>query len=300
MKNILVMGGTSFAGKALVRELLRQDYHVTVATRGQAKVAFEGSVEWVQFERTDLDSMMTAFSGKAYDVVFDQIGYCADDVADACEVFAGKIGHYVFTSSIAAYTTIHTGGMVETDLDLEVSWGPGRHSTGEVGYGEGKLQAEAYLAQMAPFPFAAARIPIVLGADDPLNRLGWLVGRILDGAPIVIQPGCGVLGYIGTAEKGRFLTWLGLSGQEGAYNASSEPWLDPLEFTRLTGESLGVEPIVRTEGDDPDRMNWINQFDLTMDVSKARQAGFEFAGFDQWFPNVVKETAARYTVSKEA
>ena len=76
MKNILVMGGTSFAGKALVRELLRQDFHVTVATRGQAKVAFEGSVEWVQFERTDLDSMVTAFSGKAYDVVFDQIGYC--------------------------------------------------------------------------------------------------------------------------------------------------------------------------------------------------------------------------------
>ena len=91
----------------------------------------------------------------------------------------------------------------------------------------------------------------------------------------------------------------GFVTQEGAYNASSEPWLDPLEFTRLTGESLGVEPIVRTEGDDPDRMNWINQFDLTMDVSKARQAGFEFAEFDQWFPNVVKETAARYTVSKE-
>ena len=62
MKNVLVMGGTSFAGKSLVRELLRQDCQVTVATRGQAKVAFGGSVEWVRFERTDLDSMATAFS----------------------------------------------------------------------------------------------------------------------------------------------------------------------------------------------------------------------------------------------
>ena len=46
-------------------------------------------------------------------------------------------------------------------------------------------------------------------------------------------------------------------------------------------------------------MNWINSFDLTLDVSKARHAGFEFAEFDQWFPSVVKEAAALHTVSKE-
>ena len=299
MKNILVMGGTSFAGKSLVRELLRQDCQVTVATRGHAKVAFEGPVQWVRFERTDLDSMVAAFSGKAYDVVFDQIGYCADDVADACKVFAGKIGHYVFTSSIAAYAGLDKRGIVETDLDLQVGWAPGRHSTGDIGYSEGKVQAEAYLVQKAPFPFAAARMPIVLGTDDPLNRLGWLVGRILDGIPIVIPPESGEQGYIGTAEKGRFLSWLGLSGQQGAYNASLEPWIDPVEFARLTGEIFGAEPIVPTEGPEVDRMEWANPFDFTMDVSKARLAGFEFTAFDQWYPVVVKETATLHAMSKE-
>jgi hypothetical protein len=32
---------------------------------------------------------------------------------------------------------------------------------------------------------------------------------------------------------------------------------------------------------------------MTVDVSKAKREGFEFMPFDQWFPEVVKETAQR-------
>ena len=49
-----------------------------------------------------------------------------------------------------------------------------------------------------------------------------------------------------------------------------------------------------TEGSADDRPDYASPGDKSMDVSKARQDGFEFTAFDQWFPRVVKETAKLY------
>ena len=128
MRNVLVMGGTTFFGKRLVHYLLKDGYRVTVATRGQTKDAFGEQIERIRFDRTNLTSMKQAFEDEEYDIVFDQIGFCADDMADACEVFSGKIGRYVFTSSIIVYYSSPGLGKVETDFDpLEVSYRKGRY-----------------------------------------------------------------------------------------------------------------------------------------------------------------------------
>ena len=299
MKRILVMGGTRFAGIRLVNQLLREGCNVTIATRGMANDLFEDSIDRIIFDRTDVKSMRRVFAGKRYDVVFDQIGYCADDLAAACEVFSGTIGHYVFTSSNAVYRDARKRGIIEADFDpLQVECSLGKQP-GDVGYSTGKQQAESYLARNAPFPYAAARIPIVMAADDPIQRMGFLVGRILDGKPLVIPPSCGLLNYINPEEKGRFLTWLGLSGCTGPYNAGSERWIDPVELTQLTGNILGIEPIIVTAGPDCDRVRFAYPYDMTVDVSKAKRDGFEFTSFDLWFPTVVKDTAQVYLRSAQ-
>ena len=294
MKNVLLMGGTNFAGKYLIRHLLNQNCHVTIATRGQAEDSFGAAIHRIKFDRTNLDSMQNAFADKQYDVVFDQIGYCAASLADACRVFAGRTSKYVFTSSNAVYHDMNKRGIVETDLDpLQVEYRPGRYPD-EVNYHAGKQQAEAYLANNAPFPFASARIPIVLGVEDPLKRVDFLVRRILEHQPILISPDCGLVSFIEVDDVGRFLAWLGLSGVTGVYNGGSERCIDPLEMTNFMGRILGVEPITVTEGSADDRPDYASPGDKSMDVSKARQDGFEFTAFDQWFPRVVKETAKLY------
>ena len=291
MQNVLVMGGTTFFGKRLVDHLLKDGCKVTVATRGQTKDDFGEQIQRIRFDRHDLASMKQAFEGKEYEIVFDQIGYCADDMADVCEVFSGKIGHYVFTSSIVVYYSSPGLGKVETDFDpLKVRCTKGKYPE-EIDYRQGKEQAEAYLAQNALFPFAAARIPGVIGPDDPTKSMNFLVNRILDRKPIVIPADSGPKNHVEWDDAGRFLAWLGKTSRTGAYNAGSEHWIKVVEMTRLAGEILGVKAIIVDHGPDCDRTQYADKPDVTVDVSKAKREGFEFTPFDQWFPKVVKETA---------
>lgn len=291
MKTALVMGGTTFCGKCLVRHLGAEGYDVTVATRGQTKDSLGDGITRVRFERTNLASMEEAFAGKRYDIVFDQIGYCADDMADACKVFAGKIGHYVFTSSIIVYCDKPDLGKVEGDFDpATVSCSRGRYPD-EIDYMEGKMEAEAYLAENATFGFAAARLPMVMGLGDPTGRLEFIVRHILDEKALVIPPDSGLRNFVEVDDAGRFLAWLGTTAQVGAYNAGSDRWIGPVEMTKIAGEVLGIEPVILDEGPECDRSEYAGSEDMTTDVGKAEGEGYEFAPFDQWYRRVVEETA---------
>ena len=291
MKTTLVMGGTTFFGKSLVRHLLQDRYDVTIASRAQTKDPFGDKVKGIQFDRTSLTSMEQAFKAKQYDIVFDQIGYCADDMADACKVFTPRIGHYVFTSSIIVYCDKPDLGKVEEDFDPSpVTCTHGRHPE-EIDYMQGKMQAEAYLTQNAEFPFASARFPMVMGLGDPTGRLPALVKQVLDRKPIVIPPNSGQRNYVEADDAGRFLTWLGATSRVGPYNAGSEQWIGPLQMAKLTGQILGIEPIILDDGPDQNRTDYAGPENMTVDVSKAQREGFQFTPFDQWYPKVVEETA---------
>ena len=291
MKTALVMGGTKFFGKCLVHYLLKDNYNVTIATRGQTKDSFGDQIQRIKFNRTELASMEQAFKDKQYDIVFDQIGYCAGHIADACKVFSDKIGHYVFTSSIVVYCPCPGLGIVEADFDpLKTTYTENRYPK-DIEYTEGKIEAEAYLAQNAPFPFASVRLPMVMGVGDPTGRIEHLVGHILDKKPIVIPPKYGTKNYVYSDDAGRFIAWLGTTSRTGAYNAASDSSVDPIEMTKLAGEILGIEPIIVEDGPDDDRTDYADEPDMAMDISKAKAEGFEFTPFEQWFPIVVKETA---------
>ena len=285
------MGGTTFFGKRLVHHLLKDGSQVTIATRRQRPDSFGEQIQRLSFDRHNLTSMKHAFAGKTYDIVFDQIGYCADDIANACEVFSGKIGHYVFTSSIVVYYSSPGLGKFETDFDpLEVRPSKGRYPQ-QIDYRKGKQQAEAYLAQNAPFPYAAARIPCVIGPNDPAKNLEFLIGRIINRKPIVIPPTSGLMNPIDWDDAGRFLAWLGLNAKIGPYNAGSEHWITTAQMTKLAAKILGLNAIIHNQGPDSDRTKYADELELTVDVSKAKRKGFEFTPFEQWFPKIVNETA---------
>lgn len=52
MKNILILGGTRFFGKRLVRLLLDEGFKVTIATRGNTSDEFGDQVERIQLTAT--------------------------------------------------------------------------------------------------------------------------------------------------------------------------------------------------------------------------------------------------------
>ena len=304
--NILVMGGTTFIGLRLVQRLLDEGYCVTIATRGRTRDPFKSHVRRIRFERSDRGSMETAFSKSRFDIVFDQIGYAPDDIADACAVFSGKIGHYIFTSSNAVYSNLK-GSLTEGAFDpTAITLQSGRMD--DLGYAEGKRQAEAHLFQRASFPVAAARFPIVVGPDDPSDRFQFHVRRVLEGTPIIVpQPG-GQRSYVEVDDAARFLVWLGVNTRMGPYNGASPETINALELVGRIGHILNRDPLLHECGDAADHTPYQtpdsnsvplrdgespNSRDWTVDVSKAANEGFNFTPFGDWFPAAVKEVAKK-------
>ncbi|RPI77415.1 MAG: NAD-dependent epimerase/dehydratase family protein, partial [Desulfobacteraceae bacterium] len=167
-KNILVFGGTRYFGKHLARELLDKGHAVTIATRGKAADSFGDRVKRLVLDRYDKQSLANALNKQTWDLVYDQICYAPTDAADTCEILAGKVGRYVFTSSMSVYPS----GLARMETDFDP-----RHYKIQMGrrddfsYAEGKRQAEAVFFQKADFPVVSVRFPIVLGPDDYTGRL---------------------------------------------------------------------------------------------------------------------------------
>ena len=70
MKSILIMGGTRFAGKALVEELASSGFKVTVISRNKTRCP--AGVEQIIEER---EQGLKKIDGADFDVCFDFIGY---------------------------------------------------------------------------------------------------------------------------------------------------------------------------------------------------------------------------------
>ena len=286
----LVMGGTGFMGRRLVSNLLKADCDVTIATSGKTVNPFEKRVRTLVFDRFRMKSIEDRIpSGDAYDVLFDQIGFGPDDVAGICDIFRGKVKHYVFTSSGSVYKG-SKAGFIEEDFD-PVAVKPREGGIRTLGYDEGKRSAESYLFHNAPFTVAAARFPIVLGPDDSTDRFQFHVNRVKEQRPIVIPAGCGRMNYAWVEDAGRFLCWLGLEHRIGTYNAASSYALNANELVRRIGILLDKTPIVLGEGEKSDITPYYIEGDWSMDTTKAERHGFAFTPFEEWFPVIVRETA---------
>ncbi|MEF8894542.1 NAD-dependent epimerase/dehydratase family protein, partial [Halodesulfurarchaeum sp.] len=104
MDSALVIGGTRFIGRHLVRDLVDHGYEVTLLNRGRHDNPFAEAprVEQVSGDRTDeaVIDQVAASVDPAY--VFDVIAYHPRAVAHATRVFS-DVEAYVYVSSGAAY-----------------------------------------------------------------------------------------------------------------------------------------------------------------------------------------------------
>ena len=102
----LVLGGSQFVGARLVDHLVRAGHDVSVLNRGRSAPS-RPRVRHLVGDRRDTESMRTALQGGEWDVVFDVSGYVmATDAVhfdELVDLLDGRIGRYVFVSSVMAY-----------------------------------------------------------------------------------------------------------------------------------------------------------------------------------------------------
>ena len=200
----LVIGGTRFMGKHLVSALLANKHDVTIATRGATPDNFGDSVKRVMVERTDSISMKTVLSKNHYDVIFDSLAYCSNDIKNVLD-FA-KCEKYIFISTTAVYDK-HIDSKEEdfNPLLKPLIW-CGRT---DFQYEEIKRQAECAAVQEYPhIKHIAVRYPFVIGADDYTKRLYFYVAHIINEKPMFIDNFKSQMSFVRSDEAGLFLEFL--------------------------------------------------------------------------------------------
>ncbi|MCX6021961.1 MAG: NAD-dependent epimerase/dehydratase family protein [Chloroflexi bacterium] len=133
---VLVLGGSQFIGRALVRALLAAGHDVSVFNRGQTPTEFPDEVRRLYGDRKDAAAVRTALSGQDWDAVYDNSGYVAEDVAAVLDALDGRVGHLIFTSTASVYDRRWTAPVLEDHPYNEIEGGP---------YAAGKIAAEKLL-----------------------------------------------------------------------------------------------------------------------------------------------------------
>jgi nucleoside-diphosphate-sugar epimerase len=95
MANVLVIGGTRFFGKVIVKKLLSSGHHVCIGSRGNVRPDFPGEVEYLRLDRHDVASMSAAINGTKWDVVYDQLCMDSADAEHAIQVFGANLYYWL-------------------------------------------------------------------------------------------------------------------------------------------------------------------------------------------------------------
>src|SRR5271163_1725524 len=98
---ILILGGTGFTGPHQIRYALARGHKVTLFNRGRETSAWSGQVEELIGDRNTGD--LKALEGREWDVCIDNPTTLPFWVRDAGRVLHGKVGHYIFISTISVY-----------------------------------------------------------------------------------------------------------------------------------------------------------------------------------------------------
>ena len=182
----LVLGGTRFVGLHLLRLLHSEGHTVTVLNRGQTQASLPPEVGRIRADRSEPAQVAAALRGRRFDAVFDISGYRPSEVQAVANTLEGRVGHYVFCSSVAVYATSEVAPISE---DAMLNRGP----PGD--YGRDKILCEDLLLEMYGrhgFPATIIRPPYVYGPDDHIaQRLFSIFARLTQGIRVIV-PGNGL------------------------------------------------------------------------------------------------------------
>jgi len=226
---ILVLGGTSFVGRAIVDDALRAGAEVTLFSRGQTGADLFPGLERRTGDRATGD--YAALAGGSWDAVVDVSGYVPRHVREAAGALGDRIGRYLFISTGSVYdvSAAPSDGMDEDSPRLA----PERDTediTGDT-YGPLKVACEDDVRSIFGERATVVRPGIVAGPHDPTDRFTYWVRRTALGGRVALparpdQP----VQVVDSGDLARLVTRLLTDDRAGIYNA-----VGPAEPTTLAG-----------------------------------------------------------------
>ena len=287
---ILLLGGNRFFGRKLARLLVEAGHDLTLLNRSGSGDAASLGARHLRCDRQDAAALRaTLGSTLSWDVVFDQVCFEAADARAICALLAGRVSHYVFTSSKSVYA--YGAALREEDFDpLEHHFTTDART--EDDYAEAKRQCEAVFSRQSGFPVTAVRFPIVVGTDDYTGRLRWHIERVRRGAPMYFPCLEARLSLIHSDDAAQTLRFLADAGPVGTLNAAAA---EPLRLALLVGT---IEAVLRrpaklvAEADEDAHSPYGIERDWFMDVGKLVALGVHPQPIGEWLRPTIERVAA--------
>ena len=206
---ILVMGGTRFVGKSLVKKLLSFNYDVDIFTRGN-RPNLHGT-NLIKGDRNDIDNLKK-IGKSSYDIVFDISGRELIQTKMLIENINTSFKRYIYVSSAGVYKDNFELPINELDpVDFE-----SRH--------KGKLETENWLINQK-IPFTSFRPTYIYGPGNYNKIENWFFERLHNLKEVPI-PGDGSLitqlGHVSDLTDAMIKSFNYKNALNNIYNCSGE------------------------------------------------------------------------------
>jgi 2'-hydroxyisoflavone reductase len=245
---LLVLGGTAFLGRAVVRTALAAGHDVTCAARGVSGEP-ESGVNFVRVDRDDPEGL-APLRGVEFDALVD-VSRQPSHVRRAVAELAPSVGHAVYVSSASAYADNSTPGQRAADAPvLDPAPPEVDDPTDWETYGPRKVACErAVVDGFSADRAFICRAGLIIGPEDDTNRFGYWVSRLARGGE-VLAPGApaDLVQYVDVRDLADWLVRAAESRLAGVYDGMGVP-VSREHF--LTHVAVGVAAAVQ--------LTWVDQ-----------------------------------------
>ena len=231
--DILVLGGTGFIGPHQIEYALSRGHKITMFNRGRTAAGLYGNrVETLLGNRdAKVDQGLKALQGRRrWDVVIDNSGYVPRHVRDSAELLRGRVGRYVFVSTISTYP-LDRGGVFNESSPLHASPDPAEERVTNESYGPLKAACDRVVREILGAAATVIRPTFVVGPGDDTDRFTYWVDRTARGGDVLSPPNAAeTLQWIDVRDLGAWMIALAENDTAGIFNAASRPapWSDIL------------------------------------------------------------------------
>lgn len=183
-KNILVIGGSTFIGPALVESAVARGHKVTLFNRSISEpemppAATQTALLKAETVTGDRMTDLSKIAERSWDMVIDTCGYEPDAVDISTRFFSERATRYMFISSISAYQKFDRPGLTE-DAPLRTL-----PENGPADYGALKAACEKVVQLSLGQRALIVRPGLIVGPLDPTDRFTYWIHRIAEGGKVV-------------------------------------------------------------------------------------------------------------------
>ncbi len=230
---ILIIGGTKFSGRHLVKSALANNHEVTIFHRGNHSTDELGDVEEIIGDRIfDLGKL----ENQTWDVVIDMCGYLPQWVQSSADALKDSVKKYVFISSISAYDeNVEPNYQEDAKLEsltaeqekdfakLDAKGDIGAADLGDM-YGALKVLCEQETVKAFPDNHLIIRPGLIVGELDWTDRWTYWVMRVAKGGEVFApsKPD-NFVQFIDAKDMMEWLVTLIEMDETGIYNAVNKP-----------------------------------------------------------------------------